>query len=170
MIEVNFTGENVSGMMVYYYFVCKRKLYYFCKNLHMEQDNDNVALGKVLDETAYRRTEKHITLDNTVSVDYIEKSRILHEVKKSRSIEEAGVWQLKYYLWYFRQRGVEGLTGKMDYPLLRRSETVELTQEDEQTLKAILQEIEKLREQPLPPPCESKKFCRKCAYYDLCFI
>ena len=24
----------------------------------------------------------------------------LHEVKKSKSVEEAGIWQMKYYLYY----------------------------------------------------------------------
>lgn len=162
--------QTISGMMIYYYFVCKKKLYYFCKNLHMEQDNENVAYGKILDETAYSRAEKHITLDDTISVDYIEKSHILHEVKKSRSIEEAGIWQLKYYLWYFKQRGVEKLTGKIDYPLLKRTKTVELTVEDEKTLESVRREITRIRALQIPPMCETKPFCKKCAYYDLCFI
>jgi CRISPR-associated exonuclease Cas4 len=161
---------RISGMMVYYYFVCKRKLYYFCKNLHMEQNNENVELGKLLDETAYSRAEKHITLDNLISVDYIEKSCILHEVKKSRSIEEAGIWQLKYYLWCFKQRGVEKLTGEIDYPLLKRTEMVKLTEDDEKNLACAIQEIKKIQTLKLPPAYEGKKFCKKCAYYDLCFI
>ena len=92
----------------------------------MEQESEDVEIGKLIDETAYSKEEKHITLDNIISVDYIEKSRILHEVKKSRSIEEAGVWQLKYYLWYFKQRGVNRLIGRIDYPLLKKTVSVYL--------------------------------------------
>ncbi|WP_338031364.1 CRISPR-associated protein Cas4 [Caproicibacterium lactatifermentans] len=157
-------------MMVYYYFVCQRKLYYFCKNLRMEQDDENVAIGKVLDETAYSHAEKHITVNNQISVDYIEKSRILHEVKKSRSIEEAGIWQLKYYLWYFKQRGVEHLTGKIDYPLLKHTESIALTKEDEAHLLNVMKEINAIQGMKTPPPRKTKKICKKCAYYDLCFI
>ena len=31
--------ENITGMMVYYYFVCKRKLWYFCHEITMETEN-----------------------------------------------------------------------------------------------------------------------------------
>lgn len=90
--------KQITGLMVYYYFVCKRKLYYFCKNLTMESENEDVQLGKLLDETAYKKAEKHILINNTIQVDYIEKNHIIHEIKKSKSIEEAGIWQVKYYL------------------------------------------------------------------------
>ena len=46
--------ENITGMMVYYYFVCKRKLWYFCHEINMEAENENVLLGKLLDENSYR--------------------------------------------------------------------------------------------------------------------
>lgn len=38
----------VTGTMVSYYFVCKRKLYYHAHQLRMEQNNEDVALGKLL--------------------------------------------------------------------------------------------------------------------------
>lgn len=28
--------ERITGVMIYYYFVCKRKLWYFCHDLQME--------------------------------------------------------------------------------------------------------------------------------------
>lgn len=48
---------------MYYYFVCKRKLWYFCKQLTMEQYNENVKIGKIIDETTYHNEEKHIEID-----------------------------------------------------------------------------------------------------------
>ena len=44
--------ERITGVMIYYYFVCKRKLWYFCHDLQMENvsQNENVQLGKLLDE------------------------------------------------------------------------------------------------------------------------
>ena len=136
----------------------------------MEQESEDVEIGKLIDETAYSKEEKHITLDNIISVDYIEKSRILHEVKKSRSIKEAGVWQLKYYLWYFKQRGVNRLIGRIDYPLLKKTVSVYLEKEDEKMLLQIINEIKNICKQKLPSTCETKKYCKKCAYHDLCYI
>lgn len=41
---------KISGMMIYYYFVCKRKLWYYINQLNMEQNSELVAIGKILDE------------------------------------------------------------------------------------------------------------------------
>lgn len=71
----------------------------------MEQNNENVKLGKILDESSYIRENKHIEIDGTINIDFIHDYKVLHEVKKSRKIEEAGIWQVKYYLYYLKQRG-----------------------------------------------------------------
>ncbi len=160
--------KQITGLMVYYYFVCKRKLYYFCKNLTMESENEDVQLGKLLDETAYKKAEKHILINNTIQVDYIEKNHIIHEIKKSKSIEEAGIWQVKYYLWYLKQCGVQGLTGKIDYPTLRQTLTVHLTEDDEKELVRVLDEIKEVMQLEMPPPLIQGAFCKKCAYHDFC--
>lgn len=90
--------NRITGVMVYYYFVCKRKLWYFSNEIQMEGDNENVQLGKLLDEESYKRDEKHINIDNIINIDFIKDHNELHEIKKSRAIEEAGIWQIKYYL------------------------------------------------------------------------
>lgn len=41
--------ERITGMMIYYHFVCKRKLWYFCHEINMENENEDVMLGKLLD-------------------------------------------------------------------------------------------------------------------------
>ena len=81
---VLFKGERVkeiTGMMVYYYFVCKRKLWYFVNEINMEQNSELVSLGKALDETSYQRVKKSILIDNTINIDFMEKGTILHEIK-----------------------------------------------------------------------------------------
>lgn len=124
--------------MIYYYFVCKRKLWYFVHEINMENENEDVMLGKLLDENSYKRDEKHINIDNVINIDFIKEHKELHEVKKSRAIEEAGIWQVKYYLYYLKQRGVEGLKAKIDYPLLKKNLLLELSKEDEKKLDEII--------------------------------
>lgn len=162
--------ERITGVMIYYYFVCKRKLWYFIHEISMEAENEDVMLGKLLDENSYQRGEKHINIDNVINIDFIKEHKELHEVKKSRAIEEAGIWQVKYYLYYLKQRGVNGLKAKIDYPLLKKNLMVELSQEDEEQLEKIISEIHALREQIQPPGFRAEKICKKCAYHDLCFI
>ena len=33
--------ERITGVMIYYYFVCKRKLWYFIHEISMEAENEN---------------------------------------------------------------------------------------------------------------------------------
>lgn len=163
--------DRITGTSISYYFVCRRKLFYHANHLQMEQNYEAVALGKLLDETSYSRDEKHITIDDTISIDFIRDHSMLHEIKKSKAIEEAGIWQLKYYLFYLKQRGVENLKGKIDYPLLHQTIQVELTEEDEQRLLKIIEDIRHICSQKTAGDFpEKRSICKKCAYYDLCYI
>ena len=40
--------DRITGVMVYYYFVCRRKLWYFCHDINMENENENVMIGRIL--------------------------------------------------------------------------------------------------------------------------
>lgn len=162
--------KKITGMMVYYYFVCPKKLWYFTHEIKMEQGNEDVQIGKLLDENSYKGEEKNINIDNVINIDFLKKEGILHEVKKSRKIEEANIWQVKYYLFYLYQKGVRGLKGKIDYPLLKQNLEVELLEEDFKEIEILMAEINKIIAMLLPPFAEKKGFCKRCAYYDLCFI
>ena len=156
--------REITGVMVYYNEVCQRKLWYFYHGIQLEQENENVKIGKVLDEETYKRDEKHI------NIDFIRSSGILHEIKKSRKIEEAGILQVKYYLCYLKQKGVEGIKARIDYPLLKKSLDIELSDEDEVKIKAKLEEIRNIVNANVPPGLKKKSICKSCAYFDLCFI
>ena len=162
--------NRITGVMIYYYFVCSRKLWYFCHQINMEDENENVQLGKLLDENSYKRDDKHIGIDGIINIDFIHEKNELHEIKKSKSIEEAGIWQVKYYLYYLWKRGVKGIKGKVDYPLLKKSVIVELSENDIKTLGKIIGEITEIECMDTPPMIVNSKLCKKCAYYDLCFI
>lgn len=162
--------DYVTGTMIYYYFVCKRKLWYFCNEINMETENENVMLGKLLDENSYKREDKHISINNLINIDFIRECGVIHEVKKSRAIENAAIWQVKYYLYYLKQKGVSELTAKIDYPLLKKSIDVELLSDDEIYIGKVIEEIMNMKNKKLPPYLKEKSICRKCAYFDLCFI
>ena len=156
--------------MVYYYFVCKRKLWFFCHQINMESENEDVILGKILDDNSYQKDDKHINIDDVINIDFIREEKELHEVKKSRVLEEAGVWQLKYYLYYLQKRGVVDLKGKIDYPLLKKTMKIELYDKDIKEIERIIEEISVIKRAELPPALLESKVCRKCAYFDLCFV
>lgn len=161
--------KKITGVMIYYYAVCKRKLWYFYHEIQMEHGNENVALGKVIDEETYQRDDKHINIDNVINIDFIRTKGVLHEIKKSDKIEEASILQVKYYLYYLKQRDVV-VKAKIDYPLLKECVDVELSEADEREIADILAEIEEIVDAPLPPAMKKQRICRSCAYCDLCFI
>ena len=105
-----------------------------------------MQLGKILDETSYGRSEKHIQINGEINIDFIKEHRELHEIKKSKSIEQAGIWQVKYYLYYLKKRGVDGLKAKIDYPLLKENVMVELSKDDETQLQFVIEDIVKMDE------------------------
>lgn len=162
--------KSITGVMVYYYKVCHRKLWYFYHEIQMEQDNQNVQIGRVLDENTYRREDKHINIDNVINVDFIRTKGILHEVKKSKKIEQASIMQMKYYLYYMNKKGVANLTGKIDYPLLKETVDVVLSDDDIIMIDDILKEIEAIVAETVPPTLTKKNICKSCAYFDLCYI
>ena len=162
--------KNITGLMVYYYFICERKLWYFINEINMEQNNELVSIGKILDETTYTREKKNIMIDNTINIDFIKNGAILHEVKKTKAIEEAGIWQVKYYMYYLEKRGIQNIKAKIDYPLLRESKEITLEQSDREILDNVIKNIEEIAKKEAPPKVIDSKICKKCAYYDLCYV
>lgn len=162
--------KNITGLMVYYYFICERKLWYFINEINMEQNNELVSIGKILDETTYTREKKNIMIDNTINIDFIKNGAVLHEVKKTKSIEEAGIWQVKYYMYYLEKRGIQNIKAKIDFPLLRESKEITLEQSDREILDNVIKNIEEIAKKEISPKVIDSKICKKCAYFDLCYV
>ena len=162
--------KDITGLMVYYYEVCKRKLWYFVNEIQLEENNSNVILGKLLEENTYTRDEKKINIDGVINIDFIRSKKILHEIKKSNSIEPASLLQVQYYLYYLEKKGLVGLKGILDYPLLKQTVEVNLTDKDRENLDNIIIGIKEILRKESPPALEKNGICKKCAYFDLCFV
>ncbi len=162
--------KDITGLMVYYYEVCKRKLWYFTNDIQLEENNSNVILGKLLEENTYTRDEKKINIDGVINIDFIRSKKILHEIKKSNSIEPASILQVQYYLYYLEKKGLIGLKGILDYPLLKQTVEVNLADSDRENLENIIIGIKEILSKESPPILEKKNICKKCAYFDLCFV
>jgi CRISPR-associated exonuclease Cas4 len=182
-------SPKYTGTQVNYYMVCHRKLWLFCHHLEMEQESDLVQLGKVIHETSYEREHKQIELEH-IQIDWLDvRDGVLHEVKKDQSIEEAHTWQVLYYLYYLKSKGLlvqNSLTqshepggekqedivwkGEINYPKLKKRVEVVLTAEKEEQLGDILADIDRIITLPKPPPIEAKfSLCKKCSYCELCY-
>ena len=163
MQNLNFTGTQIN-----YYFVCHRKLWLFTKDIRFEDENEYVQLGRLIDENTYKRNKKQIEIGK-IKIDFIDNKGVIHEVKKSNKIERAHIQQVKYYILTLKRMGVENVTGEIDYPKLKKRETVLLTPEDEKEFEKIFSNIRAILDKPKPPAVIKKTICKKCAYYEFCF-
>src|SRR5438067_6865481 len=153
-----FTGTEVG-----YYFVCKKKLWWFAHGMEMERGSDRVKLGKLVHEESYARKKKELKVDDRIVLDWSEDG-VIHEVKLTDSMEQAHEMQLLYYLYYLKCKGVEGLRGQIDYPKLRETKEVELTEEKEREIEKALVEMRRIVSSRKAPEVEWMKICGKCAY------
>ncbi len=154
-----------------YYIICPRKAWFFWYGIGMERHSELVEIGKLITETTYSRQKHEISIDEVVALDWVDwKNKIIHEVKKSKALEEAHEWQVKYYLWILEQKGLTGFKGIINYPKHMKIKEVVLTDEDRQLIPKVITEMEQLFQKDKPPMAEKKPFCRKCAYFEMCWV
>ncbi|AEW01074.1 CRISPR-associated protein Cas4 [Niastella koreensis] len=164
---------NINATLINLYHVCKREMWLHANGIRMEQTSDTVAEGKLIGETTYpQRAEKYTELEIGGSkIDFYDaKNRVIHEVKKSDSMEEAHEWQVKYYIWLLEQNGIEGVKGVLEYPKLRQTKNIEFTDEDQNYLRKTVQQIEAIIGGESCPPVIKARLCKQCSYYDFCYI
>lgn len=171
-------SPRITGTQMNYYEVCKRKLWLFLHQIEMEQESNAVQQGKQIDESTYAREKHQVEIGDAIVLDFVDlRNGVIHEVKKSDAVEQVHLWQVKYYLYHLKTLGLtvaasptgEGITAEIDYPKLKRRETVLLTAEDEQELLRRLDAIATLTASSDLPEKIDKRFCKTCAYYELCW-
>jgi len=166
-------GKFIGGNHIYYYYVCKRKLWFFANKISMEHTSELVEIGKYI-ELFYkeeRKYEKKVIIFNEISPDVIKRTKdfvLVLEIKKSSKAREAALWQLKYYLWYLKNLGLN-VKGKLIVPKEEKEEFIEITEEDEKRLKEIIEDIKKIINLPYPPKIPKKPYCKTCSYRMLCW-
>lgn len=163
---------KITGTHFNYYQVCKRKLWLFTNGINFEHTSDLVFEGKLIHEDSYpQRSAKYeeIELDG-IKVDFYDtKNKVIHEIKKSNKVEVAHEWQLKYYLYVFEQNGIIGVRGILEYPLLRKTQEVFLSDIDRQAIEEIKTDISKIISDEYCPPLQKKSICKNCSYYEFCY-
>lgn len=160
--------KQITGTMYAYSFLCWRKLWFFAKDIVMEQENENVIIGKLIDQESYRREKKHLYLDDIVCIDIV-KDNVICEIKKSSSQREMAIQQLKYYLYLLNKKGIE-VKGELLVPKENHKEMIVLNENDILEIDKQLERIKRICNEVTPPEIINNKICKKCAYFELCYI
>jgi len=161
-----------TGTHIAYLHLCHRKLWLFANGMQMEHCSELVAEGRFIDETSYpQRAERWqaLVIDG-IKLDHYDAQRgIVREVKKSPKREDAHIAQLKYYLYVLERHGIPVSHGVLEYPKLRETEEVHLTDADRTAIPGWEAAVAQITAQEDCPPKIDKPMCRKCAYYEFCY-
>lgn len=154
-----------------YYFHCKRQCYLFGNRMNLEDNSEEVKIGKAIHEEHAEQTNTEIAIEN-IRLDKLT-AEYLTEVKKSDADVEAAKWQLMFYLKVLKEKGIQR-KGKLEFIEKNKGKKktiiLELTEDEEKKLQQYVQEIEELLTQEEIPEVLNKSQCKKCAYYEYCYI
>ena len=167
MSSGNFSGR-ISGSLVLYYLICPREAWFASRDIRMEQTSELVDLGKAIDElyNSSGRTHVHI-MRSEIDLIKMDKGKLkIVEIKKSSKLINAHVMQVMYYLYLLKTLGVDAI-GELRYPLENKRIPVLL---DEQKILDLILHLSKLLSLKYPPPPRRRSYCRKCSYYEYCWV
>lgn len=160
---------KITGTLINYYFHCKTQAWLFANRINLEDNSEDVRIGKILHEISKDKVNE-VKFEN-IAVDKITQNDII-EVKKSDSDLIAAKWQLLYYLYILKLKGIEK-KGRLEVFEKNRQDKkrfeVILNEKEEIEIKNLIEKIEKFIQEPMPKQKYEKK-CKKCAYYEYCFL
>ena len=144
----------------------------FAHRLNLEDNSEIVRVGKAIHEDKAKSSENsEIKIDN-IALDKIN-SKYVVEIKKSDADIEACKWQLLYYLKILKDKGIER-KGKLEFIEKNKTDRkiifIEINEEIEKELNEHISKIEELLSKDELPTVINKSACKKCAYYEYCYI
>ncbi|MCX6323611.1 MAG: CRISPR-associated protein Cas4 [Sphingobacteriales bacterium] len=163
---------RLTATHINYYHICHRKLWLSMNGINMEHSSNTVAEGKLLHEASYpQRLERYseIEIEGSKIDFYDAKNKVIHELKRSDKMEAAHEWQLKYYIMLLDQNGVEGVTGVLEYPKLRETKSIQLSEADKMYLQLVIGHVNEIAASEICPPLLHAKICKSCSYFDFCY-
>lgn len=158
---------KVTGVMIQYYYVSKKELWYFANNVNMNYDDSNIDIGNQIQDSSFsRENTRNVVIDGTIAVDIVEGNDRIYEVKKSSTLRKPAVMQLKYYLWYLKKYKDVEMKGELKIPEEKKTEIIELAEEDEEEIQEVVEEIRKIITSDEPPEADLENLPENATYSD----
>lgn len=159
---------RVTGTIVNSFINCPREAWLQAHKLIPFQDEELLEIGRLISESTYARDVKKIVLDN-IEIDLInskEGNVLIGEVKKSSKSEDSARFQLLFYMYELKKRGINA-NGVLLFPKEKKRIYVQLSEEDEKLLNELISSIIDTINKPYPPEGNHKR-CGPCAYREFC--
>ena len=163
-----FSKDQITGTLVNYYVTCKREAWLYAHQIHADQEDENVLMGKALADIKEQDLQEFAF--GNLKFDKLSKQHshyLITEYKKSLKNELAGKMQLLFYIYLLKTGlNLKEVKGKLISG--KKVILVEDTSKNFALVEQILSEISALANLEKPPKFTSCKFCKNCAYHDYC--
>lgn len=151
---------RITGLMVQYYHVCQRELWFMSRGVDIDREATNIQRGTHVDETSYEGRRHSYQINNRLQLDLLDSGDVM-EVKVSSALEKPARMQLLYYLWYLDEILDIQRDGVLAYPRERKREPVELDENARAEVESTIRGIIEVVESESPPELEKKAVLRR---------
>ena len=162
--------SEIIPTLIWYYYACHRETWLMSHHVKPNQDDKNIEIGRILHENSYIRNKKEISLPG-MKLDIVIREDgeiIIGEIKKSSGSLKAAEMQLLYYLYKLRNKGINA-KGRLYLPIERKTVDVNLDSASVIEIESAIKDIMNIIDLTEPPKLEKTRFCRNCAYRELCW-
>lgn len=160
---------KITGTIINYYLHCKRQCWLFMKKINLEDNSEEVRIGRILHENKNNSEASEITIDN-IKTDKITDKYIV-EYKKSDADLQATIMQVKYYMYILNQKGIKK-DGKIEIfeknKQNKKIHYIENNKQIENEIEKLKNNIKDLYNMGIPPKHQKENKCKRCAYNDYC--
>jgi CRISPR-associated protein Cas4 len=164
-----FLEEQINGSLVNAYIVCKRQAWLYAHQVHGDQNNEYLLMGKALAQAQENKNLHEYPFGNLV-FDKLSKESghyLVTEYKKSLKNVSAGEMQLLFYI-YCLKKGLNLKEVKGKLVCGKKTIPVDDSEENFKKMEQIIKEIIELVSQEKPPKFVPIRYCKTCSYQDYC--
>jgi len=187
---------KITGTLVYYFVHCPRQAWLFYNNLVQEHTSEDVKIWKILHELRYEDSDfAEVEFDEWIKLDKINFKKSweveVEEFKKSWKELRGQVFQVLFYLWKLEQAWIKAIwklvfdekkkpelkqIEDLDFEVEGKKILIPWTKKNKKALEQVLQELEQILSQPVPPPkllnksWKPHKKCKGCSYFEFCWV
>ena len=163
-------NARIGGTLVWYWHICRRQVWLMARGIEPNPKDESLTLGRLVDQNSYARERHQVTFGDD-KFDFMQsgdEGLVVCEVKKSSRAESSARMQLAHYLYDLQKAGIPA-KGLLMFPTEKKRVEVELTDDLRAELDAVYAAIRNLTEEVAPPPAETCRYCKKCAYAEYCW-
>jgi len=153
----------ITGTLIWYSKVCPREVWYMARQVTPFEGHSKLEKGRAIHKIYEDKLP--LSLEGMKIDAFRKEDRTVIEIKSSSKHVESAIAQTNYYLYRLNEVGLK-CEGEVFVPKKDERFRVKL---DEEMARKDMEEVRRIVEQESPPQRVRIRFCKGCAYKDLCW-